>query len=381
MTFHAAPSANADAIDNGFAAYAMSEKLSRGRRHRESSHAYRSAYQRDRDRIVHSTGFRRLMYKTQVFVGQPNDHQRTRLTHTLEVAQIARTIARLLRLNEDLAEAIALSHDLGHPPFGHAGERALNALMTDHGGYEHNRQGLRLVEKLEVRYPDFDGINLSYEILESMALHSHERQHPDIAEFDPSRRMLAESQAVDAADSIAYDAHDIDDALRAGLIQFEDLRDVELWRQAEERTRAATRKPLAGKQLARSVIRQLVDWQMGDLLTESRERLAAMNSVEAVQRAPREVIALSDELTRLKTELEKFLFDRVYRHEQVVRTTRVAERLIGQVFEELVRDPRSLPDKYQRRFNADSRERVICDYVAGMTDRFAQRCHRELFEP
>ncbi|MFO0947852.1 MAG: deoxyguanosinetriphosphate triphosphohydrolase [Planctomycetota bacterium] len=370
-----------EAENRTLAPYAMRSADTRGRRHVEAPHPYRSAYLRDRDRIIHSACFRRLMYKTQVFVGQPNDHQRTRLTHTLEVAQIARTVARNLRLNEDLTETIALAHDLGHPPFGHAGERALSAAMAPHGGFEHNRQGLRLVERLEHRYPSFIGLNLSYEVLESIALHSSLRQHPDLAEFGPEQRMLAESQVVDLSDSVAYDTHDIDDALRAGLVTFEDLRETEMWRRAEERARATYGSDLAGKQLARAVIRSMIDWQVSSLLKESERRLADVSSVDDVKRAAINVISLEPDVSRQKSELEQFLFAKVYRHEQVVRTTRVAERMVRGLFDELTREPMLLSEKYRLRMKDEPIARVVCDYVAGMTDRYAQHLYRSLFEP
>lgn len=369
------------AEDVWLASYAMHTKDTRGRRHYEPPHPYRPDYVRDRDRVIHSSAFRRLMYKTQVFVGQPNDYQRTRLTHTLEVAQVARTVARNLRLNEDLTEAVALAHDLGHPPFGHAGERALAELMKGHGGFEHNRQGLRLVEKLEQRYPSFPGLNLTFEVLQSIALHSKERSHPALADLDPQQQMLAESQVVDLADSIAYDTHDIDDALRAGLIGFEDLRQIPMWKLAEERAAATYGPGLEGAELSRAVIRSLIDWQVSSLLQESTRLLSDCDSPVKVQSAARNVIALSPEVQTLKRDLEVFLFDRVYRHEQVVRTTRIAERLIAQIFEELVRDPTALPEHHRRRLEEEPVERVVCDYVAGMTDRYAQRTHRMLFEP
>src|SRR5262245_41383672 len=217
------------------APYAMRTSQSRGRRHAEEPHAYRTLYQRDRDRIVHSTAFRRLMYKTQVLVTQTNDHHRTRLTHTLEVAQISRTIARQLTLNEDLTEAIALAHDLGHPPFGHAGEEALNDCLAAEGGFEHNHHGLRIVTELEYRYADFPGLNLSHEVLEAQAMHSSRRDAPEVAPFLGVGQPLLEAQIVDAADSLAYDTHDIDDALNLGLIDLEELNEVPFWRLAVER--------------------------------------------------------------------------------------------------------------------------------------------------
>src|SRR5438874_10329410 len=247
------------------APYAMRTSQSRGRRHAEDPHAYRTLYQRDRDRIVHSTAFRRLMYKTQVLVTQTNDHHRTRLTHTLEVAQISRTIARQLGLNEDLTEAIALAHDLGHPPFGHAGEEALNDCMKNFGGYEHNRHGLRIVTQLEYSYADFPGINLSWEVLESLAQHSKRRDTPEVQKYLLPGQPFLEAQVVDAADSLAYDTHDIDDALSVGLIDFEDLRQVEFWRRAEEKVRRR-HQTLTPFQFQMIMVRTLIGWQVSDLL-------------------------------------------------------------------------------------------------------------------
>lgn len=371
----------ADPAEANLASYAMRGSATRGRRHDEPDHPYRGPYVRDRDRIIHCAAFRRLMYKTQVFVGQPNDHQRTRLTHTLEVAQIARTVARALRLNEDLTEAVALAHDLGHPPFGHAGERALANRLKPHGGFEHNRQGLQLLERLENRYPRFPGLNLSYEVLESVALHSRERAHPDLADFHPERSMLAESQVVDLADSVAYDTHDVDDALRAGLIELGDLEATEMVREARRRAEATYGPGLEGKQLSRAIIRSLIDWQVGSLLAESRRRLAQVGDPIEIQTASEPVIALEPEVAALKTELEAFLFERVYRHPIVKRHIAQAERTVADLFDELVRDPELLPEKYRRRMEDESRQRVVGDYVAGMTDRFAVRLRRELFEP
>ena len=333
--------------EQNLAPYAVRTGQSRGRRHPERAHPYRTEYQRDRDRIIHSAAFRRLMYKTQVFVGQPDDHQRNRLTHTLEVAQIARTVARNLRLNEDLTEAIALAHDLGHPPFGHAGERALAQAMVNHGGFNHNRHGLRLLQQLEHRYPAFCGLNLTYELLESIALRGAVEGHRDLAPFNGEQQMILESQVVDACDNVAYDTHDIDDALRAGLIHFDDLRTVKLWRRAEERARVTYGNGLEGKQLARAVIRSLIDWQVSSLLAESHHRLEAIDSVVAVKQCSQPLIVLEEELAGLRQELEAFLFEHVYRHEQVVRTTHVAARMVQQLFDELLREPGLLPAKYR----------------------------------
>ena len=273
-----------DREEEVLAPYAMRTRQSRGKRHPEPAHAFRTLYQRDRDRIVHSTAFRRLMYKTQVFVNQTSDHHRTRLTHTLEVAQIGRTIARQLGLNEDLTEAIALMHDLGHPPFGHAGETALDACMANHGGFEHNRHGLRIVELLEYRYPDFPGLNLSWEVLESQAMHSKARETPEVKAFLGAGQPLLEAQVVDAADSLAYDTHDIDDALSMGLLTLDDLREVPFFREAEARVRSRHGN-LTPLNFQPTVVRGLVDWQVTDLLenTQATLRRQAIGSIEDVR--------------------------------------------------------------------------------------------------
>lgn len=272
--------------DRSLAPYAVRTRQSRGRRHPEPPHPYRTLYQRDRDRIVHSTAFRRLMHKTQVLAAQTNDHHRTRLTHTLEVAQIARTAVRL-GLNEDLTEAVALSHDLGHPPFGHAGEQALDECMADHGGFEHNLHALRIVTVLEYRYPDFPGLNLSWEVLEAMALHGRRRDAPEAAEYAAAGRPTLEAQVADAADSLAYDAHDVDDALGVGLVTVDDLEEVEFWRRASEQVRQR-HGPLGPEQFQPTVVRALIAWQVGDLLEQTRQRLRQerVRSVEDV-RVPR----------------------------------------------------------------------------------------------
>ncbi|MBI2804331.1 MAG: deoxyguanosinetriphosphate triphosphohydrolase [Planctomycetes bacterium] len=368
--------------DDFLAPYAMRTGGSRGRKHAEVPHPYRTLYQRDRDRIVHSTAFRRLMHKTQVLVNQPGDYHRTRLTHTLEVAQIARTIARRLGLNEDLTEAVALLHDLGHPPFGHAGETALDEAMRAHGGYEHNRHGLRLVEFLEYRYPDFPGLNLSWEVLESQAMHSKRPEAPEVKPYLDVGQPLLEAQVVDASDSLAYDCHDVDDALSVGLITLDDLANEPFWQGALEQAR--TEHPrLKAEQLQPTVVRKLIDWQVVDLLETTSRNLHAekIRAVEDVRRCPRLLVTPGAEVKRLKTGLEVFLHERVYRHYRVMRMAHKGQRILREMFEEFRSRPNSLPTRYRRRAEAVGLELTVCDYLAGMTDRFAQDEYLRLFQP
>jgi dGTPase len=368
--------------DEMLAPYAMHTRESRGRKHPEATHAYRTLYPRDRDRIVHSTAFRRLMYKTQVLVTQTNDHHRTRLTHTLEVAQISRTIARQLGLNEDLTEAIALLHDLGHPPFGHAGEEALHQCLKEFGGFEHNLHGLRLVETLEYRYAEFPGLNLSWEVLESQALHSRRRDAPEIKPYLEAGQPLLEAQVVDAADSLAYDAHDVDDALSLGLITIADLSGVSFWKESVERARR--KHPILGLlQFQAAVIRSLIDWQVGDLLEEGRRNLQEhkIRTVSEVRRTGGRLIRPSAPVARLKEELEAFLHERVYRHFRVMRMATKGRRILNMLFGEFSKHPEQLPPRYLARTRSEPVARVVGDYLAGMTDRFAQDEFLRLFQP
>lgn len=364
------------------APYAMRTQQSRGRRHPEESHPFRTLYQRDRDRIVHSTAFRRLMYKTQVLVTQTNDHHRTRLTHTLEVAQISRTIARQLGLNEDLTEAIALAHDLGHPPFGHAGEEALNECMREYGGFEHNEHGLRIVEQLEYRYPDFPGLNLSWEVLQALALHSKRRQTPEIQEFETGGRPLLEAQVVDAADSLAYDTHDLDDALSLGLITPGELQEVEFWRKAEAEVRQRHNR-IGPEQFQATVVRALINWQVTDLLghTQQRLRQQAIATVDEVRQAPEALVLPGPEVRALKADLERFLHERVYRHYRVMRMASKGRRFLQMLFAEFCRRSEEMPERYALRARTGQTERAVCDYLAGMTDRYAQDEYLRLFQP
>jgi dGTPase len=364
------------------APYAMLTQDSRGRRYPEEPHPFRTLYQRDRDRIVHSTAFRRLMYKTQVLVTQTNDHHRTRLTHTLEVAQISRTIARQLGLNEDLTEAIALAHDLGHPPFGHAGEEALDECMRAHGGFEHNQHGLRIVEQLEYRYADFPGLNLSWEVLEALAMHSKRRDAPEIREFETGGRPLLEAQVVDAADSLAYDTHDLDDALSVGLITPRDLNEVEFWRKAEDVVRQR-HQALGPEQFQATMVRALINWQVTDLLDHTQQRLRreSIGTVQDVRGARAILVVPGPEVQTLKAALEEFLQERVYRHYRVMRMAGKGRRFLQMLFAEFCRRPEQMPDRYAKRALAGITERAVCDYLAGMTDRYAQDEYLRLFQP
>jgi dGTPase len=371
-----------DREDEVLAPFAMHTRDSRGRRHPEPPHPFRTLYQRDRDRIVHSTAFRRLLHKTQVLVTQTNDHHRTRLTHTLEVAQIARTVARRLGLNEDLTEAIALSHDLGHPPFGHAGEHALDECMAECGGFEHNIHALRIVEVLEYRYADFPGLNLSWEVLEAMALHSRRRGAAEVAEFAGVGRPLLEAQVADAADSLAYDAHDLDDALSVGLIAPDDLRDVALWRRVlEEVTRRHGR--LGPEQFQPTVVRALINAQVTDLLEHTLARLKQekVRSVADVRQFAGPLVEQGPPMRDMKAQLEDFLRRHVYHHYRVQRMAAKGARIVKALCSEFCRTPQLLPDRYSRRIGDGRPQRTVCDYVAGMTDRYAQDEYLRLFQP
>jgi dGTPase len=322
------------------------------------------------------------MHKTQVLVTQTNDHHRTRLTHTLEVAQIARTVARRLGLNEDLTEAIALSHDLGHPPFGHAGEQALDQCLRGQGGFEHNLHALRIAEVLEYRYPDFPGLNLSWEVLEAMTLHSPRRDAPEAAPFVSAGQPLLEAQVADAADSLAYNAHDVDDALSLGLITPDDLAEVPFWARALEGVRQRHGK-VGPEQLQPTVVRALIDWQVGDLLEHTRQRLRQerIRTVQDVRDFPGLLAGPGPEVRALKAGLEEFLRRRVYQHHRVQRMAVKGSRMIGQLFAEFCRAPQLLPERYRRRIHDGRPERTVCDYVAGMTDRYAQDEYLRLFQP
>jgi dGTPase len=343
---------------------------SRGRVHAEPEHPYRSAFQRDRDRVVHSRAFRRLEYKTQVFVPHEGDHFRNRLTHTLEGSQVARTLARALRSNEDLAEAIVLAHDLGHTPFGHAGERALNALLTSDGGFDHNRQTLRVVDLLEDRYPTFPGLNLTNETREGILKHGCNWEHPvPVPQLQVSPSL--EAQIADAADEIAYVSHDLDDGLRAGLLAPETLSGVELWRVA--RARVEESMPDVGASVKNAqTVRGLLDRLVTDWVEATAVRLSASGAASPADvRAAERMGDHSEEMANARRELKRFLFENLYDHPDVVRVSQEAERILGQLFRRYRADVTLLPPQARVRFEEDGEVRSIADYIAGMTDRFA----------
>ena len=368
--------------DSNLASYAMKSMNTRGRVYPEEEHPYRSVYQRDKDRIIHSTAFRRLEYKTQVFVNHEGDHYRTRLTHTIEVAQIARCISRALFLNEDLSEAIALAHDLGHTPFGHSGEDALRILMKDHGGFEHNVQGLRVVDVLEKRYSQFAGLNLSWEVRESIAKHNILSDDPNVKQFDLSRQPLLEAKIVDIADSIAYDNHDIDDSLKAGLITESGLEEVELWRYAKEKVREQYSN-LSKDMENTHTIRYLIDMEVTDLIEHTQLMIEKMKirTTDDVQESKERLVSFSPEISKKKLELQEFLQENAYNHYRVVRMADKAKRFVGELFKTFVENHMQLPSEYQKWIEEAGLYQGVCDYIAGMTDRFAQDEYLKLFYP
>ncbi|MCS7286400.1 MAG: deoxyguanosinetriphosphate triphosphohydrolase [Anaerolineae bacterium] len=363
------------------APYAVKSRESRGREYPEKEHPYRTAFQRDRDRIIHTTAFRRLEYKTQVFVYYEGDYYRTRLTHTLEVAQLGRTIARALGANEDLVEAIALAHDLGHTPFGHSGEEALHELMANYGGFDHNRQSLRIVTLLERRYPDFPGLNLTWEVREGLAKHTTEYDRGTGEGYEPHKLPSLEAQIVNIADEIAYSSHDLDDGLRAGILNPSSLLDISIGRELVKELRINVN---AFDDLARHrLIRKLIDWSVSDTLEETTRRLerASPRSAEEVRKCGQSLVSFSEEMTSLYRELKTYLMENFYRHYRVVRMMTKAKRLIADLFHAYMSEPRQLPEGVRARLAEEELPRIICDYIAGMTDRFALQEHRKLFDP
>lgn len=368
--------------ERDLAPYAAKAGRSLGRKHPEPEHPYRTAFQRDRDRVIHSSAFRRLKYKTQVYLEGERDYFRTRITHTLETSQIARTIARVLGLNEDLCEVLALAHDLGHPPFGHSGEDALAECMKNHGGFEHNLQSLRIVEILENRYPDFPGLNLTWETRESIRKHSVKPRYPVEPEYKPEWSPLLECEVVDLADYIAYVAHDVDDAIKAGLLTLEQMEQIELWRLAQKDVLKKYPK-LRGELMVRQIVRWLIERMVTDLLESTEKAIvrAGIRTLDDVRRPRDPVVGFSPELKVRVDELYRFLYGNVYQHWQVERMHEKAKRFVRDLFEAYTKHPKMLPPQFQESARANGVERAVCDYIAGMTDRYAQEEHKKLFSP
>jgi dGTPase len=363
------------------APYAQLSGATRGRQHPEEPPTWRTQFQRDRDRVIHSRAFRRLEYKTQVFLNGSGDHLRTRLTHTMEVAAISRNIARALRLNEDLAETIALAHDLGHSPFGHRGEHVLDRLMKAHGGFEHNRQSLRIVEELERKYPHFPGLNLSWEVREGLAKHrTHHDTPPGGAAF-PQRQSSLEAQLANLADEVTYYSHDLDDGLDAGLLDEKKLRrDVKIWAEA---ARAVKRQfgALPDESRRYYTIRQIIDQQVTDvvLTTEATIAAAGVQSADAVRACRQALVRYSPERKRQNRELRKYLYQNLYYSAAVDGPNQRAIRMLAEVFQSYLATPAEMGEGARRRVKTDGLPRAVCDHVASMTDRFCIKEHRRLF--
>ena len=354
---------------------------SKGRTHDEHESAYRTPFQRDRDRIIHSEAFRKLEYKTQVFVNDEGDYYRTRLTHTLEVAQIGRTMARALGVNEDLTEAICLAHDLGHPPFGHAGEHTLNRLMEGHGGFNHNHQSYRVVTELEQRYPDWRGLNLSHETLEGIVKHETEYDVSEASGYDPALCGSLEAQIANIADELAYNAHDLDDGLAAGLFDAYDLQPLDIWQRVV--SDVGWKEPEMTEIDRHRIIRELVGLQVTNVLDVTTRNLAEadMGSVSDVQHLRHSLVRYSEEQSQQNASLKRFLYDNMYRHYRVVRMQERAGHFLEQLFNSYVHEPRQLPPMYQEMIERRDVYRVVADYIAGMTDRSAHLEYRQMFDP
>lgn len=363
------------------APYACKSSESKGRRFPLEEHPYRTAFQRDRDRIIHSKAFRRLEYKTQVFVYHEGDHYRTRLTHSLEVSQLSRTMARAMGLNEDLAEAIALAHDLGHPPFGHSGEYVLNKLMKGHGGFEHNRQSLRIVDYIERRYVGFRGLNLCYEVKEGLARHSSEYDSPNDEEWEGHQPTL-EAQIVNLADEIAYSNHDLDDGLSSGLLPFSSLRGLAIWDRFLKEARDENPEG-AERMWQQAIIRKIINFLVTDVMetTLSNIRKKGISSLQEVRDEKKPLVAFSPEAAREYRRLKDFLMDEMYQHYRVLRMAAKAERIITELFTSYVKRIEIIPLAVRKAMKGETPEKIACDYIAGMTDRFALEEYRRLFDP
>ena len=363
------------------APYGFRSRDSRGRAYPQLPAPYRTCFQRDRDRILHTTPFRRLEYKTQVFVNYEGDYYRTRLTHTLEVAQIGRTMARALGANEDLVEAVCLAHDLGHPPFGHAGEMTLNRLMADHGGFDHNKQSLRIVETLERRYPEFEGLNLTWEVREGIVKHETEYDVADANRFEPDKRGTLEAQLANPADELAYTAHDLDDGLRSGLIQPAALIGVAWWEKLKDNL--AWDGTSFDRMWRHRLVRRLLGLLVKDVVEETARRVteSGVAAAEDVRGWSENLVAASPEVATMTRELKHFLYENLYHHPRVMRMQMKAGRILTGLFETYITEPRQLPLEEQAKLKSRSLQRVVCDYIAGMTDRYATQEYAKMFDP
>jgi dGTPase len=367
--------------DQSLAPYGCRSKRSKGRQYPDEEPGYRTAFQRDRDRILHTTAFRRLEYKTQVFINYEGDYFRTRLTHTLEVAQIGRTLAKALGVNEDLTEAICLAHDLGHPAFGHSGEVVLNRLMKDHGGFDHNRQSLRIVTRLEKRYPDFPGLNLTWEVREGIVKHETEYDVSDARDYDPDLRGHLEAQLANVADELAYTAHDLDDGLRSGTITLDMLDGIEMVEVIKETM--DWRWTVLSEVDRHRMIHRLVGILVTDAVEATSQKIkeSRVKSAVAVQKLDHNLAGYSEATTRRNRELKDFLYANLYRHHRVVRMSVKAERIMADLFDAYCDEPAMLPAAVRAVIDEYGQERAICDYLAGMTDRYAVEEHGKLFDP
>ncbi|XDD44019.1 deoxyguanosinetriphosphate triphosphohydrolase [Leptospira sp. WS60.C2] len=359
------------------APYAVNSRNSGGRAYPEPEHPYRLPFQRDKDRIIHSHAFKRLEYKTQVFVYSEGDHFRNRLTHTLEVAGISKTISKVLGLNEDLSESIALAHDLGHSPFGHAGQEALASLMKDKGGFEHNKQSLRVVQKLERRYPDFPGLNLCEETLLGIMKHGGGYEPSNLLEVRRAKGPSLEAMIVDTSDEITYSAHDLEDGLESGLLRLEDVKGLSIWKRIQDSLPKLEQNPNAETHsISRSIGRVLLNLMVSDLIdsiheTITKQKVISRESISELYEKKIKLVQFSEEFQKEFHELKNFLFQFLYRHSEVSRMSERGKEIIHLLFKHFENHPESIPESYRNREEEDGRMRIICDYIAGMTDRYA----------
>ena len=367
--------------DQTLAPYGAHSSKTRGRLYPYHEPEFRTCFQRDRDRVLHTTAFRRLEYKTQVFINYEGDYYRTRLTHTLEVAQIGRTLARALGGNEDLTETICLAHDLGHPPFGHSGESTLARLMRDHGGFEHNKHSLRIVTELENRYPDFPGLNLSWEVLEGIVKHETEYDKSDARAFNPNLRGNLEAQIANVSDELAYTAHDLDDGLRSKMLTPEMLEGIEWWEIVSKEI--GWRGGALSAQDRHAIIRNIIGLGVSNIVstTDKRLREHSIRSMEDLQQMPFNLVGHDEDMHRRNRQLKDFLYNNLYRHYRVVRMAVKAERVLSELFNAYRDEPSTMPKHVQDLIEARGLERTICDYIAGMTDRYAVEEYHKLFDP